>query len=86
MAANCNRPAIEDFPQDFFTQSQRAKGGVLIHILIAVYLVLALSIICDEYFVPALEMLCQKLRLKPDVAGATFMAAGKINCGSLSPT
>jgi sodium/potassium/calcium exchanger 2 len=37
---------------------------------------LALSIVCDEYFVPALDVITEKLDLSPDVAGATFMAAG----------
>ena len=36
----------------------------------------ALAIVCDEYFVPALEVVTDKLALSPDVAGATFMAAG----------
>ena len=50
----------------------------MIHILIAVYLIVALGTICDDFFVPVLEIICDKLNLKPDVAGATFMAAGKI--------
>ena len=38
---------------------------------------LGLSIICDEFFVPALEeMTFNRLKLDADVAGATFMAAG----------
>lgn len=37
---------------------------------------LALAIVCDEYFVPSLEMISEKLDLSDDVAGATFMAAG----------
>ena len=36
----------------------------------------ALAIVCDEYFVPSLEMISDKLDLSDDVAGATFMAAG----------
>jgi K+-dependent Na+/Ca+ exchanger-like protein len=36
----------------------------------------ALGTVCDEYFVPSLEMISEKLGLSNDVAGATFMAAG----------
>jgi len=32
--------------------------------------------VCDEYFVPALDELVEFLHVDPDVAGATFMAAG----------
>ncbi|CAH8529917.1 unnamed protein product [Heterobilharzia americana] len=35
-----------------------------------------LAILCDEYFIPCLERICEVLHLQPDVAGATFMAAG----------
>uniref|UniRef100_A0A1A9UI34 Sodium/calcium exchanger membrane region domain-containing protein n=1 Tax=Glossina austeni TaxID=7395 RepID=A0A1A9UI34_GLOAU len=31
---------------------------------------------CDEYFVDSLDRLCEELKLSPNVAGATFMAAG----------
>jgi len=42
------------------------------------YMILALSIVCDEFFVPALEEISseRRLNLSMDVAGATLMAAG----------
>lgn len=40
------------------------------------YMFKALGVICDEYFVPSLEVIVEKLQLSNDVAGATFMAAG----------
>jgi len=40
------------------------------------YMFWALSIVCDEYFVASLEEISDVLGLSPDVAGATFMAAG----------
>lgn len=42
------------------------------------YMFLALAIVCDEFFVPALEEMASKrrLNLSMDVAGATLMAAG----------
>nr|XP_051682404.1 sodium/potassium/calcium exchanger 4 isoform X5 [Oryctolagus cuniculus]XP_051682405.1 sodium/potassium/calcium exchanger 4 isoform X5 [Oryctolagus cuniculus] len=36
----------------------------------------ALAIVCDDFFVPSLEKICEKLHMSEDVAGATFMAAG----------
>ena len=35
-----------------------------------------LAVVCEEFFVPALNILCEKASLPDDVAGATFMAAG----------
>ncbi|CAK0793462.1 unnamed protein product [Prorocentrum cordatum] len=40
------------------------------------YMFLALAIVCDEFFVPALEVVSERLGLSDDIAGATFMAAG----------
>ncbi|KAG2467422.1 NCKX3 protein, partial [Polypterus senegalus] len=42
----------------------------------AMYMFYALAIVCDDYFVPSLEKICERLHLSQDVAGATFMAAG----------
>ena len=44
--------------------------------MIATYLIFALGALCDDFFVPVLEIICEKLHLSNDVAGATFMAAG----------
>ena len=38
--------------------------------------IISLCFVCDDYFVPVLEALCEKLKIPDDVAGATFMAAG----------
>mmetsp|Transcript_55809 Transcript_55809/g.125879 ORF Transcript_55809/g.125879 Transcript_55809/m.125879 type:complete len:776 (-) Transcript_55809:232-2559(-) len=40
------------------------------------YMFVALAIVCDEFFVPALEMFVEHYGISMDVAGATFMAAG----------
>ncbi|XP_067223743.1 sodium/potassium/calcium exchanger 4a isoform X2 [Chanodichthys erythropterus] len=73
---NCTQPAIHEFPEDVFTNKQRTQGAVLLHIFAALYMFLALAIVCDDYFVTSLEKICEKLHLSEDVAGATFMAAG----------
>ncbi|KAK9963147.1 hypothetical protein ABG768_006358 [Culter alburnus] len=70
------RAAIHEFPEDIFTKGQRRHGAILLHVFCAVYMFYALAIVCDVYFVPSLEKICENLHLSEDVAGATFMAAG----------
>ncbi|XP_073676946.1 sodium/potassium/calcium exchanger 3 isoform X2 [Garra rufa] len=70
------RAAIHEFPEDIFTKGQRRHGAILLHVFCAVYMFYALAIVCDVYFVPSLEKICENLNLSEDVAGATFMAAG----------
>jgi K+-dependent Na+/Ca+ exchanger-like protein len=53
-----------------------AYGGIVIWVAFMIYMFKALGTVCDEYFVPSLEMISEKLQLSNDVAGATFMAAG----------
>ncbi|KAG8194171.1 hypothetical protein JTE90_002376 [Oedothorax gibbosus] len=72
----CIPSGIHSFPGDFFTQEQRQTGGVLVHFLILFYACAMIAIVCDCYFIPALEVISDKLKLPPDVAGATFMAIG----------
>ena len=44
-----------------------------------VYMFLALAIVCDEFFVPSLDVIIEKLGCSEDVAGATFMAAALVD-------
>jgi Ca2+/Na+ antiporter len=44
---------------------------------VLLYLFVGIAIVCDELFVPALEIIAEKKGLSNDVAGATLMAAGK---------
>ncbi|CAB1429726.1 unnamed protein product [Pleuronectes platessa] len=65
-----------DYPEDLFSVEQRRQGWVLLHIMGMIYMFVALAIVCDEFFVPALEVITVTLQISDDVAGATFMAAG----------
>ncbi len=56
---NCTPPAIEEFPRPLIPQYVRARGGLIFHLAIAVYMFLGLSIVCDDYFVPALERMVE---------------------------
>ena len=46
------------------------------YVFCILWLFVAIAIICDDFFVPSLEAISEKLDLSEDVAGATFMAAG----------
>jgi len=64
------------FPPDAFTDEQRASGGIILHIIGILYMFYALALVCDHFFVPALDVIIEKFGISADVAGATFMAAG----------
>ncbi|XP_050352622.1 sodium/potassium/calcium exchanger Nckx30C isoform X3 [Nymphalis io] len=73
-------PELEErtplFPEDLFTDDERRSGAVVLHVIGMGYMFVALAIVCDEFFVPALDVIIERLAIRDDVAGATFMAAG----------
>ncbi|XP_014366517.2 sodium/potassium/calcium exchanger 3 [Papilio machaon] len=75
LSNNCTPAAILEFPSDGLTRMQRKSGFVVVHCALAVYCCVLLAAVCEDYFVPAIEMLCARLQMSADVAGATLMAA-----------
>jgi Ca2+/Na+ antiporter len=64
---------------EIFGVPLQLKDDVLhsIYILaVVIYGFIGIAIVCDTYFEPSLEIISDKLKLSPDVAGATFMAMG----------
>ena len=56
---NCTPPAIEQFPEPLMNNNVRKHGGLIIHILVAIYMFVGLAIVCDDYFVPALDRIAE---------------------------
>ena len=40
-------------------QVVRKHGGIIIHVLIATYMFTGLALVCDDYFVPALDRISE---------------------------
>ncbi|XP_055532844.1 sodium/potassium/calcium exchanger 4-like [Wyeomyia smithii] len=71
--------AIDELPDDIFTQEQRLQGAIILHFIGAIYFFCILAYVVSEYFLPSVECICEDLKLTQDVAAATFMAiAGSI--------
>lgn len=52
------------------------KGGWVIVLIGLLAMFWALAVVVEEFFVPALNIMCVKSNIPDNVAGATFMAAG----------
>lgn len=66
-----------DYPEDLFSLEGRRRGLVTLHIIGMMYMFISFVIVFDQFFVPALLVIKDKLSISDDVAGATFMAAGR---------
>ncbi|CAG5129096.1 unnamed protein product [Candidula unifasciata] len=64
------------YSTDLFTAAQLRNGAIILHIIGMIYMFIALAVVCDEFFVPALIVITGKLGIAKDVSGGTFMAAG----------
>lgn len=59
-ASDCIPPQSSEFPEGFFTLQERKDGGILIYFMIIFYMLLAVSIVCDDYFLPSLEVISER--------------------------
>jgi len=71
---DCITPSKKYYPDDFIPE--KARAGYALHLLICLYMLAGIAQIIDNYYVPAVENICEGLGIKSNVAGATFMAAG----------
>jgi len=69
---------MQDRSLDIFPEEADPKIILLPLIIGILYLFLAIAVVCDEFFIPALEVMVDEdhLNVSEDIAGATFMAAG----------
>ncbi|XP_077278802.1 sodium/potassium/calcium exchanger 3 isoform X1 [Temnothorax americanus] len=70
---NCSERSIQEFPE-VFTYEQRCQGAVVLHLLFGFYCFILTAFVCNDYLLPALDIICTRLNISTDVAGATFLA------------
>ncbi|KAL1116888.1 hypothetical protein AAG570_005357, partial [Ranatra chinensis] len=63
-----------DFPADVFSVDERRQGAIVLHIVLGLYCFIVIAFVCNDYFLPSVDCICQDLKLSKDVGGATFMA------------
>ncbi|XP_053624242.1 sodium/potassium/calcium exchanger 3-like isoform X2 [Plodia interpunctella] len=68
--------AIEpnSFPQSPFDDDQLKKGAFLLYALFGIYAFTLLAIVCNDFFIPCVELICEDLKIPQNVAAATFMS------------
>lgn len=54
----------------FFSDEQLRKGAFLLYVIFGVYLFTLLGFICNEYFIPCVELICDDLKI-PKVSDGT---------------
>ncbi|EZA57026.1 Sodium/potassium/calcium exchanger, partial [Ooceraea biroi] len=70
---NCSPRSIEEFPE-VFTFEERRHGAVVLHAFFGLYCFILTAFVCNDYLLPALDIICARLKISSDVAGATFLA------------
>ncbi|EPY75636.1 hypothetical protein CB1_001602006 [Camelus ferus] len=58
-STQCVVSPSSEFPEGFFTKQEVADGGIIIYFLIILYMFMAVSIVCDGYFLPSLEIISE---------------------------
>ena len=70
------RPSAETPVSELFTMDELQIGGVVLYVVGVLYMFVVIAITCDEYLVPALDVMVQRFEISPAIAGATLMTAG----------
>ncbi|KAB1277421.1 Sodium/potassium/calcium exchanger 4, partial [Camelus dromedarius] len=73
---------IHEFPADLFSNQERQHGAVLLHILGALYMFYALAIVCDDFFVPSLEKICE-MTICAFFFPGVFITHGDVGVGTI---
>ena len=50
------------FPEDIFECNQLRSGAVILHVIGILYMFYALALVCDEFFVPSLDVITEKVK------------------------
>ncbi|XP_047040247.1 sodium/potassium/calcium exchanger 3-like [Helicoverpa zea] len=66
--------SIDSFPDGIFDDEQLRRGAFLLYALFGIYSFTLLAIVCNDYFIPCVELICDDLKIPQNVAAATFMA------------
>ena len=63
----CTKPGpaqlAGSYPPELFTGAALCNGAWVIYLVGSLYMFLALSIVCDEFFVPALEVIVERTKI-----------------------
>ena len=59
---NQNNVSNDNFPRDIFTEKERGHGAIILHIIGIIYMFYALALVCDEFFVPSLDVIADRVR------------------------
>ncbi|KAL0118745.1 hypothetical protein PUN28_009427 [Cardiocondyla obscurior] len=70
---NCSERSVDEFPE-VFSYKTRRQGLVVLHLLFGFYCFVLTAFVCNDYLLPALDLICARLNISADVAGATFLA------------
>ncbi|KAJ2954288.1 hypothetical protein O0L34_g2537 [Tuta absoluta] len=66
--------SIDSFPDSPFTDEQLRMGAFLVYVMFGIYAFTLLTIVCNDYFIPCVEYICEDLNIPQNVAAATFMS------------
>ncbi|XP_062613066.1 sodium/potassium/calcium exchanger 4-like [Saccostrea cucullata] len=77
---NCTERSIDEFPGNFLSLEQTQAGGVVVHILLVLYTLAALSIVCDDYFCASLKVICDGVFIaESDIGVGTIVGTAVFN-------
>ncbi|CAG9558355.1 unnamed protein product [Danaus chrysippus] len=69
-----NGDSMRSFPVGVFDDDQLRQGAFICYVIFGIYSFTLLTIVCNDYFIPCVELICENLKIPQNVAAATFMS------------
>ncbi|XP_050360487.1 sodium/potassium/calcium exchanger 4-like [Nymphalis io] len=66
--------SVNSFPVSIFDDEELRSGAFILYVMFGIYAFTLLAIVCNDYFIPCVEMICEDLKIPQNVAAATFMS------------
>jgi hypothetical protein len=70
---NCTPRSVDEFPRIFTFECPQGVV-ILCATFFGLYCFILTAFVCNDYLLPALDIICLRLKISSDVAGATFLA------------
>ncbi|XP_045458505.1 sodium/potassium/calcium exchanger 4-like [Melitaea cinxia] len=66
--------SVRTFPAGIFDDHELRSGAVALYCLFGICAFTFIAIVCNDYFIPCVELICEDLKIPQNVAAATFMS------------
>lgn len=67
---------LKSLPEASISDQQIREGGFILYVIGIIYVLMSIREVCSQCFLPSIDKIVERYKIKPEVAGATILAMG----------